>query len=99
MAKQKKKSRAGKVAKTKPADTMSAAGAGDAAPAEKKKSVSPLEFIRQVRAELRKVTWTSRQETMISTIMVLVMVVIMSLFFFVVDWAARAIIQFILSLG
>ena len=72
--------------------------ADTAAPA-KKPSVGPWEFVRQVRAEVRKVTWTSKNETMISTIMVLIMVVIMSAFFFVVDWAAREIVQLILSLG
>ncbi|MBI2719464.1 MAG: preprotein translocase subunit SecE [Rhizobiales bacterium] len=46
---------------------------------------NPLEFIQQVRDEASKVTWPSRRETMISTAMVLVMVVIASLFFTFVD--------------
>ncbi len=55
----------------------------------KKKRTSPLVFLQQVRAEGSKVTWTSRNETMISTIMVLIMVAIMSLFFFGVDQLLR----------
>lgn len=65
-----------------------AAPGGAAAAAEPKKpGVSPLEFLRQVRAEARKITWTSRKETWITTVMVFIMVVMASLFFLVVDWA------------
>lgn len=56
---------------------------------KKKKSTSPFEFARQVRSELSKVTWTSRNETLISTIMVLIMVVIMAIFFLGVDAVLR----------
>ena len=62
---------------------------GKAADVKKKKTTSPLEFLQQVRNEASKVTWTSRNETMVSTIMVLIMVAIMSIFFFVVDQALR----------
>ena len=55
------------------------------AEAHTKKRVGPLTFLSQVRAEGRKVTWTSRQETIMATIMVLVMVVIAALFFYVTD--------------
>jgi preprotein translocase subunit SecE len=46
---------------------------------------NPFTFLQQVRSETAKVTWPSRRETMISTMMVLAMVVIASLFFFAVD--------------
>lgn len=55
----------------------------------KKPSVSAPEFMRQVIREGRKVTWTTRQETQVSTLMVLVMVIIMAIFFFVVDQILR----------
>jgi preprotein translocase subunit SecE len=48
-------------------------------------SVGIGEFIRQVRAEASKVTWSSRRETMVSTGVVLVMVFIASVFFLIVD--------------
>ena len=36
---------------------------------------NPFTFLQQVRSETSKVTWPSRRETMISTVMVFVMVV------------------------
>lgn len=62
---------------------------------DKKQSVGPMTFIRQVRAEGNKVTWTSRQETIAATIMVIVMSIIVALFLFLADqiigWAVRMI--------
>lgn len=46
---------------------------------------SPAEFVRQVRQETAKVTWPTRRETGVSTIMVFIMVTIMALFFIGVD--------------
>ena len=51
----------------------------------KKKRVGPITFIRQVRAEGNKVTWTSRQETIQATIFVVAMSVIIALFLFLAD--------------
>ena len=48
--------------------------------------VGPIQFIAQTRQEARKVTWTSWRETMTTTILVLIMVVLFGLFFFVVDF-------------
>ena len=62
---------------------------GKAAEVKKKKKTNPLEFLQQVRNEGAKVTWTSRNETLVSTIMVLIMVAIMALFFFGVDQLLR----------
>lgn len=46
---------------------------------------SPAQFLKQVRQEVAKVTWPSRRETTISTVMVFVMVVLAAVFFLVVD--------------
>jgi len=46
---------------------------------------SPVDFFRQVNQERKKVTWPTRKETTITTIMVFVMVVVASLFFLAVD--------------
>ena len=43
---------------------------------------NPFAFLQQVRSEASKITWPSQRETMISTAMVLVMVVLAALFFF-----------------
>lgn len=62
---------------------------------DKKKTVGPMTFVRQVRAEGAKVTWTSRQETIAATIMVIIMSILVALFLFVSDqvigWAVRLI--------
>ena len=61
--------------------------------------VTPGEFIRQVKQEGRKVTWPTRRETLISTATVLVMIVIVAIFFFVLDQLLSLGVQFILGLG
>ncbi len=60
---------------------------------------SPVEFLQQVRTEGAKVTWPSRKETMITTAMVFVMVVLASLFFLVSDQIMRRVVSLILGLG
>ena len=60
---------------------------------------SPIEFFRQVRQEVQKVTWPTLKETTVTTTMVFVMVVVASLFFFVVDSLLGLGITFILGLG
>lgn len=62
---------------------------GKASEPKKKKQTNPIAFVQQVRSEASKVTWTSRNETLVSTIMVLIMVAIMALFFFLVDQGLR----------
>ncbi len=58
----------------------------------------PFKFLQEVRAEAAKVTWPSRRETTITTVMVFVMVAVSSIFFFVADQVIRAFITFILGL-
>ena len=60
---------------------------------------NPFEFLQQVRAEGAKVTWPTRKETMITTAMVFVMVVLASVFFLVVDQVMRAGVGMILGIG
>jgi len=62
---------------------------GRADEVKKKPSTSPFAFAQQVRSEGEKVSWTSRNETLISTVMVLIMVAIMAVFFFLVDQSLR----------
>ncbi|WP_370932048.1 preprotein translocase subunit SecE [Bartonella sp. DGB1] len=44
-----------------------------------------VEFFKQVRAEVRKVVWPSRKETVVSLVMVLILVFLSAIFFFVID--------------
>ena len=64
---------------------------------ERLKARNPVEFFQQVRQEGRRVTWATRQEVYVSTIMVLVMVVAAALFFFVVDSLIHGAIGLILT--
>jgi preprotein translocase subunit SecE len=48
---------------------------------------TPVEFLRQVRQEVGRVTWPSRKETITTTFMVFVMVFLAAAFFFLVDLA------------
>lgn len=61
--------------------------------------VSPIQFFRQVRTEVSKVTWPSRKETVITTAMVFVMVGMASVFFVIVDWLLSFGASRILGLG
>ena len=60
---------------------------------------NPFDFIQQVRSEAAKVTWPTRKETMITTAMVFVMVVLASIFFLVVDQVLAFGVRTILGLG
>jgi len=61
--------------------------------------LSPVQFARQVRQEVAKVTWPSRRETGISTLMVLIMVVVAALFFMMVDQFFAWIVRLLFGLG
>ena len=61
--------------------------------------VSPFKFLQEVRAETEKVTWPTRRETLITTIMVGVMVAVSSIFFLVADQIIRIAITFVLGIA
>ncbi len=62
-------------------------------------AVDPARFVREVRSEMARVTWPSRKETTITTIMVFVMVFIASIFFLVADQIMRFGVGFLLGLS
>jgi len=59
-----------------------------------KKRVGPITFIKQVRAEASKVTWTSRKETIAASIMVAIMVLLAAIFFYATDSVVRLLVGF-----
>jgi preprotein translocase subunit SecE len=63
------------------------------------KKVGPVQFFKEVRSEVRKISWASRNETLISTVFVFIMVVVAALFFFAVDAILRAGVGAILQIG
>ncbi len=62
-------------------------------------SKNPVEFVREVRAEAGKVTWPTRRETMITTSMVFIFVVIAALFFLVADKVIAFVVQTLLGIS
>jgi preprotein translocase subunit SecE len=59
----------------------------------------PFKFLQEVRAEAQKVTWPTRKETTVTTMMVFVMVVVASIFFLVADQIMRYGVGFLLGIS
>ena len=64
-----------------------------------KKKTNPAAFLRQVRQEASKVTWPSRKETWIASLMVFIMVALAAVFFFAVDQVLAFVVRYVLGLG
>jgi preprotein translocase subunit SecE len=60
---------------------------------------NPLQFIQQVRAETAKITWPTRRETMLTTVMVMIMATIFAAFFFGIDLIIRFGLEAILRMA
>lgn len=60
---------------------------------------NPIAFIQEVRHEVAKVTWPTWKEVWVTTVMVLIMVALASLFFLVVDQALSFVVRFVFGLG
>jgi preprotein translocase subunit SecE len=60
---------------------------------------NPFQFLQQVRSETSKVTWPTRRETAITSMMVFMFVVFASLFFMVTDFVLVQVVGLILGLG
>lgn len=58
---------------------------------------NPVQFGREVREETNKVTWPTRKETIITTVMVFIMVLLASIFFLIADQILSTIVKFALS--
>lgn len=61
--------------------------------------VSIAQYVRNVKQELAKVSWPSKKETKITTLMVFIMVIISAMFFFIVDQLLSYGIRLVLGLG
>ena len=58
---------------------------------------SPAEFIRQVRSEMKKVTWPTRKETTVSVIAVFIMVTFASIFLYMADQVIAFLVRTIMG--
>lgn len=56
-----------------------------------------LQFLREVKMELRKVTWPSRKQTIGSTVVVLVLVTIIAFFLGAVDIGLSSLVKLVLQ--
>jgi preprotein translocase subunit SecE len=57
------------------------------------------EFVQQVRQEVARVTWPSRKETVVTTVMVFAMVFVAAIFFFLVDQMFSAGVRLVFGAG
>ncbi len=57
-----------------------------------------VEFFRETRREVAKVTWPTRKETVLTTVMIVAMAVVAGLFFFLVDGMLGFVISRILGM-
>ena len=64
-----------------------------------KKKINPATFFNEVKAEARKVTWTTWKETWITSVMVGIMVVVSSIFFSLIDGGLSFLMQQFLRLA
>ena len=59
--------------------------------------ISPVLFFRQVKQEVKKVTWPTKKEVVQTSVMVFFLVVIAALFFLVVDQFFGFVVKLILG--
>ena len=57
----------------------------------------PIKFLKEVKQEGNKIVWPTKKETLITTAMVFIMVIIFSIFFLIVDNIMSKIIKFLLG--
>nr|WP_239473874.1 preprotein translocase subunit SecE [Sphingomonas sp. BT552] len=60
---------------------------------------TPIEFINQVQAERKKITWPTWKETWMTGLMVVIMTTILALFFLGVDSFFNAVVSALLKLA
>lgn len=61
--------------------------------------INPIQFLRQVKQEIKKVSWPTKKEVTQTSTMVIVLVAIASAFFFFVDQIIGWLVKLILGLG
>ena len=76
-------------------------GSIPSAPAKKviKKMINPLRFIQGVKQEMFKVTWPTKREVLIGSLMVFVLATLASLFFLLLDQIYKFLLGIILTIN
>jgi len=57
-----------------------------------------VEFFRETRREIAKVTWPTRKETVMTTVLIVAMALLAGIFFFFVDYALGFVISRIIGM-
>ena len=70
-----------------------------AAPPVSKPRTTPTQFYREVRVEVRKISWPAWKETWVTSVMVMIMVTVAAIFLSITDGALTFLVQQILKLG
>ena len=60
---------------------------------------NPLNFMREVREEVGRVSWPTRRETVITTIMVFIMAIAAAIFFMLADQVISKLVKVVLGFG
>jgi preprotein translocase subunit SecE len=60
-------------------------------------TINPIQFIQQVRAEVAKVSWPTRREVLLTSVMVFIMAALMATFFSLVDLGIRSALAAVLN--
>ncbi len=60
---------------------------------------NPIKFVQEIRSEISKVTWPTKRETTVTSIMVLIMVFIAAVFFLIADQILSWFVKLILGFG
>lgn len=61
--------------------------------------INPIQFLRQVKQEVKKISWAPKSEVNKTLVMVVILVAIASTFFFFVDQVLGWLVQLVLGLG
>jgi preprotein translocase subunit SecE len=88
----------GEKGKSFPSSTRKKSSVAGFVPGTVKKGFSEsIQFLREVKAELRKVTWPSRKQTIGSTVVMITLVMIISFFLGAVDMGLSGLIRVVLQ--
>ena len=60
---------------------------------------NPLKFMQEVRSETSKVTWPTRNEVAVTTVMVFILAALAAIFFFIADQILSWLVSLLLGLA
>lgn len=60
-------------------------------------ATNPVQFVQQTRAEVAKITWPTRREVLLTTVMVFLLAIMVAIFFSLVDLVIRTGLTQVLS--